>query len=532
MKSFTSKDIFGIFIAKSVAVGQTDNLISLGSCDLTRQFERHFIKYIEADESLTWDGENTTGSNGSTVSGFAFWANVQATQLDGFAHRHRILALVLPDSCRAYAIPVSLIEHKFALPDIELADGELEAYLRIADSITPTPVEYTYQFAHPAKGAVKSNRGEWRDEELNPEALGQLLRQHAHWLFPVITAALDVQLRSFAPCAEVPIFAYNFTAKKPNLQVDQAITRAFTALNLTTDGTACNSAPSQIIVSDSGDLEDWSGCRDRLVILRTSTGAPLKPLFDELDESERQARFGGVLPRRLATVPIIRSRTIFDRSDTVDIELRSTIDSLTDYDLDLLRIAASRTLTKANSAEAYRRWYGPMTSLARYQLDPFEVWRDAVVRIFLEANLPSHGMAHNAAYDGLETAQESQLRAEAEREETLRKALELLGDQSRFEGEIIKKPATADEATRLLDEKQTAVAFRHTITQGAASGQHFVVFSNSSLFRLVQRVGLDESMYDVLKKRAAEIGLLVRLSKPVKFGQTTFNGFWISDEKF
>ena len=72
------------------------------------------------------------------------------------------------------------------------------------------------------------------------------------------------------------------------------------------------------------------------------------------------------------------------------------------------------------------------------------------MRIFLEANLPSHGMAHTAAYDGLETAQEVQLRTEAEREETLRKALELLGDQSRFEVEIIKKPDTADEALGCL----------------------------------------------------------------------------------
>lgn len=532
MKNFTTKAVFGTLITKSVAAGQTDNIIPLGSSNLTRQFTKQFIKFIEADKALMWDGANTTVSNGYTVSGFAFWANIQATQLAGFTHRHRILALVRPDGCCAYAIPAFKLEGTFKLPNIELTSSELDSYISIANSITPTPAEYTVQCPLPAKDAVKSNRGEWRGEELNPEALGQLLQQHANWLFPVITAALDVQLRSFAPCAEVPIFLYNFTLKKPNLQADQAITRAFTALNLTTEGAACNSAPPQITVLDSGDLADWSGCRDRLVLLRTSTGAPLKPLFDALDECERQTRFDGVLPRRLSTVPIIRSRTIFDLSDTVDIELPLTIDSLTNYDLDLLRIAAARTLTKANAAEAYRRWYGPMTSLARYQLDPFEVWRDAVVRIFLEANLPSHGMAFTAAYNGFEDAQASQLRAEEEREETLRRALELLGDQTRFEDEIIKKPDTADEATRLLDEEQTAVAFRHTITQGSASGQRFVVFSNSSLFRLMQRVGLDELMYDTLKKRAAEIGLLVRLSKPVKFGQTTFNGFWISDEKF
>lgn len=130
-----------------------------------------------------------------------------------FTHRHRILALVRPDGCCAYAIPVSKLEGTFKLPNIELTSSELDSYISIANSITPTPAEYTVQCPHPAKTAVKSNRTEWRSNELNPEALGQLLQQHANWLFPVITAALDVQLRSFAPCAEVPIFLYNFTVK-------------------------------------------------------------------------------------------------------------------------------------------------------------------------------------------------------------------------------------------------------------------------------------------------------------------------------
>ena len=150
MKNFTTKAVFAAFTAKSIAAGQTDNVISLGFSDLTRQSERHFIKCIEADEALTWDGENTIISNGCTVTGFAFWASVQATQLDGFMHRHRILALVRPDGCRVYAVPVPLVEHKFALPDIELADSELEAYLRIADSITPAPTEYSVHCPRPA----------------------------------------------------------------------------------------------------------------------------------------------------------------------------------------------------------------------------------------------------------------------------------------------------------------------------------------------------------------------------------------------
>ena len=204
---------YALRVSKSIAAGQTGKVIALDMGSLNKQAERRFIRRLEADENLTWDGENTTTSDGCTVPGFAFWDKVQATELAGYTYRHRLFAIVRPSDCHVYAIPAELAERKFALPDIELADRELGAYLRIAASITPTPTEYTVHCHRPAKDAVKSNRGEWRDEELNPEALGQLLQQHADWLFPVITAALDVQLRSFASCAEVPIFLYNFTVK-------------------------------------------------------------------------------------------------------------------------------------------------------------------------------------------------------------------------------------------------------------------------------------------------------------------------------
>lgn len=529
MKNNTTKDVFATFLAKSVAAGQTDCVIPLGTASLSAEYDRKFLKCIKADELLDLCGGSVTTADGIAVDGFAFWAGVQTTELNGYLYRHRLLALCRSDGCRVYAIPVPLLERKFTLTDIALADGELEMYRLIADHITPTPKEYMIRVSHPAKDAVKNNRAEWRNEALDQERLGALLKQHAGWLFPVITAALDVQFRSFLPGDDAPIFIHNFTLKKIAMQVEQEFSSAFGALNLTVEGPACSSIPAEIIVQDSADLNDWAGCRDRIVILRTATGTVLRPLLDELDERHRQNCFGGVLPQRLGTVPIVRSRTIFDRTDTADIELPPAIDALTEDDLDLLRIAVARTLTKSNACEVRRRWSGTMNSRAGYRLNSFSVWREAVIQIFLEANFSSGGTAQSAACDGWEQSQESQLRAEKEREKTLRKALELLGDQSRFEDEIIKKPATAEEATRLLDDEQSAVAFRHTPSRGLEAGKHFVIFSNASLLRLLTRVGLDDAMYDALKKRAAAMGLLARQSSPVKFGQTQFNGFWLSN---
>ena len=154
-----------------------------------------------------------------------------------------------------------------------------------------------------------------------------------------------------------------------------------------------------------------------------------------------------------------------------------------------------------------------------------------MIEVFLGTNLSSHGTAFDDACDCWETAQESQFRAEVEREDKLQRAIEQLGDQRSFEGEIIPKPSTANDAIRLLDKNKTAIAFRHVPTQGSDKGKRFIVFSNSSLLRLLQRAGLSVELYEIFKKRASELGLLVKQSKPVKLGDQTFNGFWIVDQK-
>lgn len=519
-------------IAGSLAAGQTGSILSLGRRSLPDRAERDLIKRIKADEGLSWANGATTTANGVTVPGFAIWNGTQATNVCEYTHRHRLLALCRPDTCYLYAVPVGMLGRKIVLPDLDLADFELEAYQCIADRITPTCAEYTQELLHPAKPAIKSNRAEWRDDFLNAEALGQLLKRHAGWIFPLIAATLDAQFRSFAACADVPICCYNFTARRPSMQVEQTMRSVLGALNFTVQGEYCCSSPVEISVQDARDLNDWAGCLDRIVLLRTATGAPLHPLFDKLDESIRQSNFGGVLPPRLATVPIIRSRTFFGRADTIDVELPSVIEPLSDWELDLLRIAAARTITKANIVEAHRRWHGAMRSQARYRLNSFKEWRRAIVKVFLEANLPSHGTAFDDAYGGWESAQKSQFEAEADREDKMQKALALLSDQSQYEAEIIPKPSSFEEAVCLLDEDKTAVAFRHAPTQGSDKGQRFVVFSNSSMLRLLQRAGLRPELYEMFKKRASEVGLLVKQSRPVKLGDHTFNGFWIIDQKF
>ena len=504
-------------LRSAVAAGQVEQVIPLGRVSFSKKrrkkkfehrIEKH-IKRIKSDDRLQWADDCTTVPYGITVTGLAFWDDTQATVINSYTYRHRLLYLCRPGDCRLYAIPMSLAERKFTLPDIELADGELEAYRYIADRISPKPKEITSTVNHPAKTAIKNNGCDWMNKPLDLGGFSDMLKANSEWLTPILIAALDTQLRSFSGCDGIPVFCYNFTLKKVNLQADSNFIRVLTAMNFTVQNGACSAAPREITVQDNGDIEDWNGCHDRLVVLRTVKGGGLAPIFDKLDTYDRSRAYKGVLPPRLSTVPIIRSKTFFDRSDTVDCELPEVIPALTDAQLSCLRTAFSHVLTGENAADASKRWRDRMYHMCGFLRNPFEEWRDVLFSVFLDSVFPKQGQAKETAQTGFQTAQKRQKEAEEEREKILQDALDLVTDQSRYENEIIDKPASREECKELLNTDQSAIAFRYVRASGQYEGQHFIVFTDDSLLRLLKRVGMTKELYGPFKERALKAGVMV-----------------------
>lgn len=519
-------------LRSAVAAGQVEQVIPLDPFTLRDKWRSKFKARIKADDQLQWHHGNVTNPYGVTVPGFAFWADTLATVVNGYTYRHRELCLCRPDDGRLYAVPMSMVERKFKLPDIELADGELEAYRYIADRISLKPDEITSTVNHPAKAAIKNNGYEWKDKSLDLGGFSDMLKANSEWLTPILIAALDTQLRSFSGCDGIPVFCYNFTLKKVNLQADSNFIRVLTAMNFTVQNGSCSAAPREISVQNDGDIEDWNGCHDRLVVLRTVKGGGLAPIFDKLDTYDRSRAYKGVLPPQLSTVPIIRSKTFFDRSDTVDCELPSVIPALTDAQLSWLRTAFSRVLTRKNAADASKRWRDRMYHMCGFLRNPFEEWRDVLHRVFLDSVFPKQGQAKETAQTGFQTAQKWQKEAEEEREKILQDALDLVTDQSRYENEIIDKPTSREECKELLNSNQDAIAFRYVRTSGQYEGQHFIVFTDDSLFRLLKRVGMTKELYGPFKKRALKAGVMVMSSASARFGSLSLNGFWFYDQKF
>lgn len=516
------------FLAKSVVAGQTNTVVHLGSIDLAKHSMRQLIQRLTVDEHLQWADECTTVPYGITVPGFACWADTLGTIVNGYTYRHRLLCLCRPSDCRLYAIPMSMVERKFILPDIELADGELEAYKYIADRISPKPDEITIKVTHPSKAAIKANRDNWKNESLDLDGFSDTLKANAEWLYPILIAALDTQLRSFDGCDDIPVFCYNFTLKKVSLQADSNFIRVLTAMNFTVQDGSCSVAPREIIIQDSGDLKNWSGCHDRLIILRTVKGSGLTPIFDKLDTYDRSRAYKGVLPPRLSTVPIIRSKTFFDRPDTLDCELPDVIPSLTTAQLSGLRTAFSRALTRNNATDASTRWHERMRSPYSFLRNPFEEWRNALLDVFLDSIFPNQSQAKEAAETDFQTAQKRQKEAEEERQKILQNALDLVTDQSRYEDEIIDTPTTPDEGRKLLNIEQSAVAFRYVRKHKNGDVNHYIIFTDFSLLRLLKRVDLTEELYGPFKERALKAGVMIMKSACARLHSQSLSGhYWI-----
>ena len=142
------------------------------------------------------------------------------------------------------------------------------------------------------------------------------------------------------------------------------------------------------------------------------------------------------------------------------------------------------------------------------------------------------GRAKETAQTGFQTAQKRQKEAEEEREKILQDALDLVTDQSRYENEIIDKPASREECKELLNSDQDAIAFRYVRTSGQYDGQHCIVFTDDSLLRLLKRVGMTKELYGPFKERALKAGVMVMKSASARFGSLSLNGFWFYDQKF
>lgn len=520
-------------IVDAVSAGQTGIVIPIGTqAGSWKQFNK-LCHRIEASEELNLDCKGTVWhASGTSVAAIASWHGTVAVTVHDHTYRFKLLTLDRMGQRILYAVPVSLLDKKWRLPDIEFSDEEMQLLLQMADAISgkKAGAEHEVVIVHPAKPAVKAERDRWSDS-LDQHALVTLL-QDKPWLLRAITAALDAQMRSFKRFHEAPLGAFNFTTSGIDLQADQNFVAVLQALNFTASGKLISEAPPEIQVREIADLADWYGCIERVALIRTATGSALTPLLDQIYERERLLYCGGVTPPPLPTVPIIRSKGIFHRPLVVDVELPRGEPPLTYDEQDMLRTATARVLTHKCAQAAYDRWRIRMHDRRAYRFDRFRVWREVLDETFLMEIAGKDFRLRGIAKMLFSDSHAQQQMAEEAREKTIARALELIASPDRYEQEIAERPKSKAEAVRILDEDQDDVAFRFIPTRGDDAGKRLLAFSRESLLRLLGRVSCGETFLEAILARAEKNGLLNKRNRTIRLGTDTYAAITFHLEKF
>ena len=507
-------------LARAVAAGQTDEVLASPVGPLPPKQLCRIRRRINASHSLHLENCIIFHSSGVSVSTLANWQGVAAIRLKGREHRFRLLAVDRFGQRTIFAIPMALLDKTYTLPGIDLSAAEQKLLLLMADELR-TPAsdhEYVVTVKHPAQADVAAQRGQW-DMPFNESALLTLL-QDRQWLPAVAAAALDVQLRTFKLFREAPSGIYNFSTCSSDLQADDAFTAALRAMNFTCVGQYTCAAPPEIIIKDKTDLQLWRGCVERVALLRTATGSLLKPIFKDIDERERLRACGGQLPPPLPTVPIVRCKAALCRPFTVDVDLPKGETSLTNAEQDLLRTAMSRVLTHETAQWVYNEWRKRMSSPIAYRIDGFRCWRETLAEAFLRQALQQPDCTKEIASLLRDTAAAQQAAEEA-REQTIRRAIELISHPERFADEIIDRPGSRAEAARVLGESGDAVAFWYNSSTKNGDKCKFLAFSNHSLIRLLQRVSCSENLKEAVLQHWRKMSMEARKNHEIRLGKDT-----------
>lgn len=289
-------------------------------------------------------------------------------------------------------------------------------------------------------------------------------------------------------------------------------------------GTFSNSAAGaiELTLREANDLDLWRGCPDRLVVLKTASGSLLRPIITELEKSEKIEKIekcGGILPPPLPTVPLAVSRSVLNCSHAYDIALGKEPPRLTIEELDLLRWAMAQVLTKEVAEEARRSWTDFMAQPCSYRWERREIWRSVLLRLLRDTwfHDPENRTRAQMLFS---TRLEWQREEEQKRRELITKALQLLSTPTRYEREIIERPATKAEAERALEDE--AVAFWYRPAKGEYAGKKLIAFSKKSLLRLLQRVSVGEELYDAVLDACENAGLLNQRNQTINLGGASF----------
>jgi len=500
---------------QTVLCGKEDTVRMIPHIDQPSRKEiRHLRRKLDASEDWQRDGDVAYNAYGMSFQGIASWGGQIDIRLDGYDHRFKVLYLDRFMERKAYLLPVN--KSAKCLPDIDLGEGELQSLIEMAKTISNQTAgrEYLYILKNPLRPASQARIQKSKQLVWDSEEFLVLLESHPE-LFPILTAALDSQLRALKKLRSAPVGLYNFLCPQKDAAAQEWLLSVMRAVTFSTEA---SEYPGPIVVQD---LAMWSKCYRRLTVINATSRELIRPILNDLQERDQMRKCGDCLPPFAPTLPISVSRSAVCSPLCVDVQLPKGLTLLSGHQQDLLRLAMGKALSTKTADKVCEKWEDQMRSPSAYRWSGFEVWRNVLAEQMVKAWFDTNEQRGRAA----NLFQQSQYQQDADaqvRSAAIHSAYEYLADPARYEARITDRPATKESAEKLLSDE--FFAFRFEPTKGHDKGTKFLVFNKDSLCRLLRSINVGDENYDAVLDFCEKEGLLVKRDHSITLDGETFHG--------
>lgn len=300
---------------QTVLCGKEDTVRMIPHIDQpSRKETRHLRRKLDASEDWQRDGNVVYNAYGMSFQGTASWGDQIDIRLDGYDHRFKVLYLDRFMERKAYLLPVN--KSAKCLPDIDLGDGELQYLIEMANAISNQPAgrEYLYILKNPLRPASQARIQESKQLDWDSEEFLVLLERHLE-LLPILTAALDSQLRVLKKLRSAPVGLYNFLSPQKDAAAQEWLLSVMRAVTFSTEA---SEYPGPIMVQD---LAMWNRCYRRFAVINATSRELIRPILSDLQERDQMRKCGDCPPPFAPTLPVSVSKSAICSPFCVDVKL-------------------------------------------------------------------------------------------------------------------------------------------------------------------------------------------------------------------
>ena len=486
-------------------------ILFLGQCKKSKKMHHTLKKaFLKMPNWVSESAKISKYKNKTSVPLIASWGNRVAIFHGTETILGDILHLDLNRIRHIFFLPSNCRETLRSLPNINLGRKKVTLCLAMADDLSRHQKQKLklkeIKIQTPAKRTLKASRKAC--PPANEQKLSALLTKKP-WVWSPLLVALDVQIRLYF--ADVPPIVHNLVC--PDEIQRTSLLKVIQALTLTNAPGLCDCGP---IVSSQ--IPDAFSTDHRLVVMCDVDRRSARRLSSVLQTEDENLKRGAPLPLPRPTLPVLISASAFSLPFIRDIPLEPVAEALSIEELSTLRSAACHFLRKKIAQHLSQEMEGKLYTPEAPFVSLADLWLDSMVttisKVFrLDASTRSAGEAHL-----LRVQEETEAR-----DQKIAQAITLLSNPQTYDGKIVDKPKTANDATKLQAQYP---AFEYQPKRGPYADSTVILSDDQGLMKLI---GWDNAsdlpiLLDELKRR----NLLLKRKENVSFQDKSLRFHWLS----